>query len=134
MPKAKPTATEQVGELIAQLEDDIKTIVQEIRQLILSTDASIAEQVKWNSASFYYTGEMQAFDAKTYQRDLVVCNTHRGKILLVFPTGAKIKDNIDGKDYPDGRKIISIADIADLKNKAEALQEIIKQWLNQIIV
>lgn len=134
MPKAKPTAADQVIELITHLEKDVSDIVQEVRKLVLNTNVLIAEHVKWNSMSFYYSGEMQAFDAKSYQRDLLVCNVHRGKILLIFPTGAKIKDNINGKDYPDGRKIIAITGLVDLKIKAEAIQQIIKDWLNQIIV
>lgn len=130
MKKLNQNESEQVTELITKLETEIKITVQAIREIILATDKMIAEQVKWNSASFYYAGEMKPFDPKEYKRDIVVCNVHRGKILLVFPTGAKVKSELKGKDYPDGRKIITIDDINDFKNKASLIKQLIKDWLS----
>ena len=132
MGKAKLNDSEEVKILISNLNDDVKEIVEAIRNIILSTDAQISEQVKWNSPSFYFTGEMKVFDAKEYKRDIVVCNLHRGKILLVFPTGAKVKDELNGKDYPDGRKIITITNLADVETKTKALQQLIIQWLAMV--
>jgi hypothetical protein len=129
MTKLKLSDKEQVDELISTLDSSLQETVIYLRNLILSTDHLIGEEIKWNSASFYYTGEMKAFDPKTYKRDIVVCNIHRGKIMLVFPTGAKVKDNLNGKDYPDGRKIISIENLADLKAKEHSIKEILKDWL-----
>jgi hypothetical protein len=132
MAKIKLTESEQVTELITNLNSDVSETVQFIRELILATDSQISEQVKWNSASFYFNGEMKTFDPKAYKRDIVVCNIHRGKMLLVFPTGAKVKDKLYGKDYPDGRKIINIENLADLKAKAIDLQVLIKDWLAMV--
>jgi hypothetical protein len=112
----------QLDELISKLESPLKETVWYLRSLVLKIDPEIAEQIKWNSPSFYYTGAMKPFDAKEYKRDLLVLNLNRGKVLLVFPTGAKIKDQLKGKDYPDGRKIITIEDLADVKAKANDLE------------
>jgi hypothetical protein len=133
MAKSKLSSKEQLDELISKLENPIKETIGYLRQLILKTDQLIAEEIKWNSASFYYTGEMEPFDPKTYKRDIVVCNIHRGKIILVFPTGAKVNDQLNGKDYPDGRKIITIEDFADAEAKADELQVLIKEWINLIV-
>ena len=123
------TNKEQVDEHIATLEPSHRPIIEYIRQAILTTHTEIGEQIKWNSPSFYYTGPLAPFEPKTYKRDLLVCNLHRGKILLVFPTGEKIADHIGGKNYPDGRKIITIVDLADFKRKESAIQQIIREWL-----
>ncbi len=72
---------------------------------------------------------MEAFDPKTYKRDILVCNLHRGKILLVFPTGAKVADECNGKNYADGRKTIEIKDLADLKAKEQLIEHIVRNWL-----
>ncbi|UOQ53538.1 hypothetical protein [Hymenobacter cellulosivorans] len=53
---------------------------------------AVAEQIKWNSPSFYYTGLIAPFDPKEYRRDIVVVNLHRGHALLVFATDATIPD------------------------------------------
>lgn len=130
MAKSKLSDSEQVDELILKLDEEIKGTVQTIRKIILTTDTEIAEQVKWNSPSFYFTGEMKPFDPKEYKRDIVVCNIHRGKILLVFPTGAKVKSPLKGKDYPDGRKIITVEDLT--VETTNQLQQLIKDWLGKI--
>ena len=125
MAKSKLSDSQQVDELISKLDAEVKVTVQAIRELILATDPEISEQIKWNSPSFYFNGEMKPFDPKEYKRDIVVCNIHRGKILLVFPTGAKVKSSLKGKDYPDGRKIITIEDLTAITIE---LQQLIKNW------
>ena len=129
---SKPTAEEQVTAYIDQLDANTKPTVTYIRQLMLSIDPTIAEQIKWNSLSFFYTGAIKAFDPKAYKRDILVCNLHRGKILLVFPTGSKVKDQLNGKDYPDGRKIITVNDLADVKAKEIQIRQVVIDWLNLV--
>lgn len=135
MPKLNAVSnTEKVSEYIQKLESPIKEIVEFIRQVILSTDNEIAEQIKWNSPSFYYNGEMKDFDAKEYKRDILVMNLHRGNILLVLPTGAKINDTtgiLEG-NYTDGRKLIKIKDLEDAKSKEDGLRKVLKEWLSQV--
>lgn len=132
MAKSKLSDKEQVDEHIAKLDPALKPTIEYLRQVILAVDPEIDERIKWNSMSFYYTGEMEAFDPKEYKRDILVCNLHRGKILLVFPTGSKVEDHIQGKNYPDGRKIITIEDIAEFKTKEASIKQIINDWLATI--
>ena len=77
---------------------------------------------------------MKKFDAKEYKRDLAVINLHRGKILIVFPTGNKIDKEIGlgGKDYPDGRKIVEIQSVEDAESKKGILTKGIENWIAQI--
>jgi hypothetical protein len=132
MAKSKLSNQEQVDELISKLDSPSKEIIVYLRKIILTTDSLVGEEIKWNSASFYYTGEMKPFDPKTYKRDIMVCNIHRGKIMLVFPTGAKVTDNLKGKNYPDGRKIITIESLADAMTKEKELQNVIKEWISMV--
>ena len=130
----KRSDKETVTEHIKNLEPELAATVELIRKAILETDPEIGEQIKWNSPSFYFTGEMKPFDAKEYKRDIVVLNLHRGKILLVFPTGAKISDPsglLEG-DYTDGRRIVNFRDINDVKAKEKNLQQVIKNWISLI--
>ena len=137
MAKAKSTPltdSEQVSQHIKKLDPSIAPTVEAIRKIILDTDKEIGEQIKWNSPSFYYTGEMKPFNPKEYKRDIAVMNLHKGNILLVFPTGAKVKDTtglLEG-DYTDGRRLVRFKDINDVKAKTKALQTVIKEWLKLI--
>ncbi|MGF1925857.1 MAG: DUF1801 domain-containing protein [Bacteroidia bacterium] len=132
MAKSKLSDKEEVDLYVQALDPSTKHAVSYLRKMILNINSLIAEHMKWNSPSFYYTGEMEDFDPKTYKRDILVCNLHRGKILLVFPTGTKIDDTIGGKNYADGRKIIEIRDLADLMVKEQSIKEIIASWIKLI--
>ncbi|MES2808443.1 MAG: DUF1801 domain-containing protein [Bacteroidota bacterium] len=123
-----------VDEHIQKYDEPLRRIINKLRQIILSIDPLISEQIKWNSPSFFYTGNMQAFDAKEYKRDIVVLNLHRGSVLMVLPTGAKVTDTtgiLEG-NYTDGRRLIKIADMTDLTNKEASIRLVINKWLTLI--
>ncbi|MBK5271681.1 MAG: DUF1801 domain-containing protein [Bacteroidia bacterium] len=127
----KLTDKEQVTKHIQKLNPAFGKIIETIRQIILSTDKEIGERIKWNNPSFYYTGKMQPFNPKEYKREIVVFNLFKERIMLVFPSGAKINDTsglLEG-DYKDGRRIIIFKDIKDVKSKEKTLKQVIKKWL-----
>lgn len=132
MPKSSDT--QQVTDHIAQLDPQLGKVITYLRKVILSTDKIIGERIKWNNPSFYYTGEMKVFDPKEYKRELIVMNLHKGRIMLVFPSGAKVKDTsglLTG-DYKDGRRLVVFADLADVKSKEKQLKKVIKDWISLI--
>lgn len=125
---------QSVTAFIQNLEPDFAKLIEAIRQLILSTDPEVGEQIKWNSPSFFYQGEMKAFNAKEYKRDIVVVNIRKGIALLVFPTGAIIEDQtgfLEG-EYTDGRRLASFKNMKDIEDKGPALQQVIRQWLTKV--
>ena len=85
-----------ITEYIESIDVQFKPTIELLRAIFLNSDLEIAEHIKWNSLSFYYSGEMKEFDAKEYKRDLAVINLHRRKILIVFPTGNKIEKEVLG--------------------------------------
>jgi len=129
----KLTGSEAVSAYIARLDETVGPIVEKLRQIILSTDPEIAEEIKWNAPSFYYTGPMKPFNPKEYKQYIIVMNLHK-RILLVFPSGEKI-DNSDGLlsgDYTDGRRLITISNLEDVLQKEQALRNAIKDWIRQV--
>jgi len=130
----KLTEPEQVTEHIKKLDPAVGKIVQALRTIILSTDKEIGERIKWNNPSFYFNGEMKPFDPKEYQREIIVFNLYKNRIMLVFPSGAKVNDTsglLEG-DYKDGRRITVIKDLNDVQSKEKNLQSVIKQWLKLV--
>lgn len=130
----KKTDQEQVTEHIQKLEPSLAEVVEALRKIILNTDQEVGERIKWNNPSFYYTGEMKPFDPKEYKREIAVFNLHKGRVLLVFPSGNKVNDSsglLEG-NYADGRKIALFKDLKDVKSKEKALQTVIKEWLKLI--
>ncbi len=132
--KAKLTDSEQVTEHIKKLELTMAKTVETLRQIILSTHKEIGERIKWNNPSFYYTGEMKEFDPKEYKREIAVFNLFKGRIMLVFPSGAKVNDAsglLEG-DYKDGRRIAIFTDLANVKSKEKKLRKVIKGWMSLV--
>ena len=130
----KLTDSEQVTEHINKLEPGLRKIIQSLRDIIVSTDREIGERIKWNNPSFYYTGEMKPFDPKEYKREIIVFNLYKGRIMLVFPSGAKINDRsglLQG-EYKDGRRITIFKDMEDVRSKEKLLQTVIKEWLRSV--
>jgi len=129
-----PTDTEQVTAHIKKLDPSFGKIIEAIRQIILKTDKEIGERIKWNNPSFYYTGEMKPFDPKEYKREIIVMNLFKERIMLVFPSGAKVNDRsgLLGGDYKDGRRITIFKDMKDVKSKEKLLQAVIKKWLTLV--
>jgi len=125
----------EVSEYMEKLDHPLKDVVEQVRQLILATDPEIGEQIKWNSPAFYFTGEMAPFDPKEYKRDIIVFHLRKkDQVLLVFPTGAKIKDStgiLEGS-YTDGRRMVTIKNLEELEAKQIALQLVIKEWLKLV--
>ena len=135
MEKSKAiTDSMQVTEHIQKLDPDLGKIVETIRQIMLKTDNNIGERIKWNNPSFYYTGDMKPFNPKEYKREIAVFNLFKGRIMLVFPSGAKVNDTtglLKG-DYKDGRRLAIFKDIEDVLSKEKALQSVIKTWLSLV--
>jgi hypothetical protein len=125
---------EAINAFIKKMSPDFGKLTEAVRKLILSTDKEIGEQIKWNSPSFFFTGAMKPFDPKEYKRDIVVMNLRKDVVLLVFPTGATIKDKtglLEG-DYTDGRRMATFKNMEDVKSKGKDLQAVIKDWLKLV--
>ncbi len=130
----KPSDTEAVSAHIKKSEPALAKTIEYLRKIILSTDKQIGERIKWNNPSFYYTGGMKPFNPKEYKREIIVFNLHKERIMLVFPSGAKVNDEsglLEG-DYKDGRRLVTFKDLKDVKSKEKSLQKIIKDWLKLI--
>ena len=101
---------------------------------ILNTDAEIGERIKWNNPSFYFNGEMAAFDPKEYKREIIVMNLHKRRIMLVWPSGVKLNNDsglLEG-DYNDGRRLLIFSDLDDVKLKEKQLVAFLKEWISLV--
>jgi hypothetical protein len=128
----KPSEPEKVDAYLKKLKHPLKEVVEALRQIILSTDKEIGEEIKWNAPTFFFSGEMRPFNPKEYKRYVVVFNLYQKDcIRLVFPSGAKVNDKtglLQG-DYSDGRRLALFPNLAEVKSKEKVLQAVIRKWL-----
>lgn len=77
---------------------------------------------------------MKPFDPKEYKREIAVFNLFKERIMLVFPSGAKVNNAaglLEG-DYKDGRRLIIFKNLIDVKSKEISLRNIVKDWLKLV--
>ena len=128
----KASDLEKVDAYMSRLKHPLAKVVEDLRQIILSTDEEIGEEIKWNAPTFFYAGKMKPTNPKEYRRYIVVFNLFKQDcIRLVFPSGAKVKDasGLLQGDYADGRRLAMFYSSKDVKSKAKALRAVITQWL-----
>jgi hypothetical protein len=128
----KVSEPKKVDAYIGKLKHPLAKVVQDLRKIILSTDSEIGEEIKWNAPTFFYAGEMKPTNPKEYRRYIAVFNLFKKDcIRLVFPSGAKVKDEsglLEG-DYADGRRLAMFYNSKDVKSKEKSLRAVISKWL-----
>lgn len=132
-PKSKQI--ENADALLSQLKHEMLEEIHALRKIILDADPNIEEQVKWNSPAYFFTGNMENYDPKSYLKDLLVLHLRKpNQILMVFPNGALITPPLDvlEGDYEDGRRMISIEKGEDLNEKSQAIQQCIRTLIQKI--
>jgi len=131
----KPSESDKVDAYMKSLKHPLSDVLEALRQIILKTDPSIGEEIKWNAPTFFYAGEMKPFNPKEYKRYLVVSNVFKPDcIRLVFWHGDRAKDTsgfLEG-DYADGRRLASFSSLQDVKSKKKVLQSVLKLQLKHL--
>ena len=119
----------EVEAWLAKLDHPMKPVLRAVRKVILSSDPSIREGIKWNAPSF----RLEDWFATTgVQRPDFV--------RIVFHLGAKVKDDSTkglAIDDPGGllewhakeRASVRLSSVKDVKAKEKALQAIVRQWI-----
>lgn len=117
------------------LKHPLRDVAKQLRSIILSTHRAVGEGIFWNAPCFYFTGPMKPFDPKTYKRYIVGFNFFKQDcVRLIFLRGAEVKDPkgiLEGK-YADGRRLLLIRSLEDLKEKEKDLKNILKQLVKNI--
>lgn len=130
----KISDSEKVTIFISKLSPEISETVSLIRNIILDAHPLVAEEIKWNNPCFYYSGEMAPYNPKEYKREIAVFNLLKNRLMLVLPSGAKVKgypELLQG-DFKDQRKTIIFSDKEDVLKHKETLQQLIKDWISLI--
>ena len=131
----KPSEPAQVDAYMQALQHPLAEVLQALRQIILSTDPSLGEEIKWNAPTFFYTGPLPAFDPKEFKRILIVSNVfQQDNIRLVFWGGARANDTtgfLTGA-YADGRRLASFSSLAEVKSTKKVLQHVVRQLLQTL--
>ena len=116
-----------VDAFMVRLAHPHRDAIQALRRIVLGIDSSIQEGVKWNAPIF----RTHEYFATTHLRA-------KNGIGLVLHLGAKARGDqaiqIDDADrllawLADDRAMLSFGGVEDLRAKAGALRDLVRQWL-----
>ncbi|MBL9195024.1 MAG: DUF1801 domain-containing protein [Opitutaceae bacterium] len=122
----------EVDAFLAALEHAHKDAIEELRRVVRGAHASITEGIKWNAPSFRTT----EWFATTHLRD-------KAGVGLILHLGAKVRDlpdfarRIEDPEHvlqwlAKDRARVTFAGLKDVKSKAVALQELVRQWIAHV--
>jgi hypothetical protein len=131
---AKQTATAKqrdVDEFLAGKQHPLERDIQTIRTVILDVDASIREEIKWNSVSFCNDHDFFA-TVNLRSTDSVQLVLHTGvKRKATAETGVHVDDprGLIEKWPAKDRCIVNLGNGAGLNAKTPALAALVKDWI-----
>lgn len=109
----------EVDAFMAKLDNPMKAEMERVREIILSTDDRITEDIKWSAPNFMYKGNIATFNPRA-----------KKLVNLLFHKGAEIpgKHSVlegDGKEARSGR----FHSMEDVEAKKEGLENVVKAWI-----
>lgn len=96
-----------------------KELVQAVRDVVLAADDRVTEAIKWQAPTFVHAGNIASFYPRATQH-----------VSLMFHQGASLPDPhglLEGDG--DTSRVARFADADDLAAKADALQELVRAWV-----
>lgn len=129
--------SEKVDQFLENFEHPLKEIIITLRELIMNSNIQIGEGIYWNAPTFFYTGDMQPFDPKTYKRYLIGFVLNKQNLIrMVLLHGNCVDDKqqiLEGK-FKDNRKLVVFKNLEDVHQKKDALKEILQELILQITI
>ena len=113
------TRNPEVDAWFERYENPQRDLVQAVREAVLDADERVTETVKWQAPTFMYKGNIASFYPKTTKHASLMF--HRGAML----------DDPDGllEGEGDVSRVARFLDADDLERKREALQRLIRNWI-----
>ena len=113
--------TEDVNAFMKSLDHPLKDEIEAVRSIIRS-NKRIAERIKWNAPSFFYTDDLATIHVKAKQH-----------VHLIFhhPAIVKIRSAFLEGDYKD-RRMMYFENMSEIKARKKELIRIIKELVELV--
>ncbi|MFY0674705.1 MAG: DUF1801 domain-containing protein [Bacteroidia bacterium] len=109
----------EVDQWFIEYDNPMKEVVMAVRDVILSANEKMTEDIKWKAPNFIYKGNMATFFPRS-----------KKNASLMFHKGALINDTsglLEG-DKPEGRSA-KFASLDDVETKKDAIIEVVNKWI-----
>jgi hypothetical protein len=109
----------KVDAYMHDLDNPLKQVWEEIRDIVLSVDPRMEEDIKWGAPTFIYKGNMATFNPRA-----------KKFVNLTFHTGAQIADPegvLDGEARE--ARVFRVTGSEELGTKKAGLEMVVKDWI-----
>jgi hypothetical protein len=109
----------KVNEYIQELDNPLKDLWEDIREIILNVDPKMEEDIKWGAPTFIYNGNLATFNPRA-----------KKFVNLTFHTGAEIHDP-EGVLEGDAKeaRVFRVTSHEELQEKKAGLESVVKNWI-----
>ncbi len=109
----------KVDEYMAKLDNPLKELWEEIRQIVLYANPGMSEDIKWGAPTFIYKGNLATFNPRA-----------KKFVNLTFHTGALIDDpaSVLEGDAKEAR-VFRVSNAGELHEKSEGLKRVVQNWV-----
>jgi hypothetical protein len=109
----------KVDAFMFKLENPLKDLWEQIREIVLGVDPKMEEVIKWGAPTFIYKGNLATFNPRA-----------KKFVNLTFHTGARIDDPDDvlEGDAKEAR-VFRVKDSQELSDKKSGLEKVVASWI-----
>ncbi len=123
----------EVSTFLDELKHPFRIEIEELREIILSSDARISENIKWNGPNYIVSNE-DRITMRIQPPKQIQLIFHRGAKVLEIPKEKIIEDDSGLLLWKtNDRAIATFRNLAEIEINRINLNEIVKKWIHATI-
>ncbi len=120
---------EEVTKFLNDLNHPLRKEIEQLRQVVLSANAGLSENIKWNGPNFCFQGQDRISMRIQPPKQLQLI-FHRGVKVLVQPSETLIQDKSNLLTWKtNDRAVATYKSIEEILSSKPALTKIINDWV-----
>ena len=120
---------DEVTAFLDALNHPMRAEIEELRHVILQTDSSIAENIKWNGPNYTYRNE-DRITMKIQPPKQIQLIFHRGVKKLAQPDSRLIEDESKLLVWKENdRAIVTFKTLDEIRNAQTEIARIVQKWI-----
>jgi hypothetical protein len=129
MAQAEIPFNEELTQFLNDLNHPLRKEIDQLRQIVLSTNAGLSENIKWNGPNFCSQGE-DRITMRIHPTTQLQLIFHRGAKVLAQPVERLIQDRSNLLNWKtNDRAVVTYKSLEEILSSHSALSNIVKAWV-----
>ncbi|WP_299180867.1 DUF1801 domain-containing protein [uncultured Chryseobacterium sp.] len=128
--KTNTKLNDEVSQFLDELNHPLRSEIDRLRTVILSSSVDLKENIKWNGPNYYFNGE-DRITMKIQPPKQIQLIFHRGAKKLEQPETRLIDDSSGVLTWKENdRAFMSFKNLNDIEKSESSLSNIIESWIS----